>query len=215
MPDQYFTADPQSAHNPARISFSFRGNPLAFLTDSGVFSRMEVDKGTALLLNTLPETVTGVVLDMGCGYGAIGVSVGKAWPDCRVTMADINARAVALAGQNVKLNDVKATVLQSDGYAALPAEPTFDLILQNPPIRAGKSVIYAMFADGAKRLADGGALWLVIRKQQGAASAVAYLNTLFGAVQVVEKKGGYWVLRCACPKGVASYQFPVSRNADG
>ena len=201
MPDHYYTPDPQSAHNPAHIYFTYRGHPLTFLTDSGVFSRSEVDKGTELLLNTLPETFSGTVLDMGCGYGAIGVSVGKAWPDCRVTMADVNARAVGLADQNARQNGVKAAVLESDGYAALPTEPSFDLILQNPPIRAGKAVIYAMFADGAKRLAEVGAFWLVIRKQQGAASAMTFLSTLFEAVQVVEKKGGYWVICCTKPKG--------------
>ena len=199
MTDHYFTREPRSVHQPARVDFSYRGHPLVFLTDSGVFSRFEVDQGTALLLNVLPDSLSGEVLDMGCGYGVIGVCVGKAWPGCAVTMADVNERAVDLASQNAARNGVKAQALQSDGYAEIPVERSFDLILQNPPIRAGKPVIYAMFADGAKRLAPSGALWLVIRRQQGAPSAVTYLRTLFGDVSAVEKKGGYWVLRCQSP----------------
>ncbi len=198
MPDHYYSAAPTSAHKPAHVGFAYRGHPLAFLTDSGVFSRLEIDQGTALLLHSLPHPLAGRVLDMGCGYGVIGLCVGKAYPDCTVTLADINERAVALAQENAKANGVNAAILQSDGYAALPPAP-FDWILQNPPIRAGKAVIYPMFAEAAARLTEKGEFWLVVRKQQGAPSAVQYLRTLFSTVQVVEKKSGFWILRCLCP----------------
>ena len=106
--------------------------------------------------------------------------------------------AVELSRRNAQHSGVQAQVMQSDGYASIPFR-RYDWILQNPPIRAGKSVIYAMFAEGARRLEPNGALWLVIRKQQGAESAAAYLKTLFGQVEAVTKKGGYWVLRCTQP----------------
>ena len=202
MSDHYYSPNPQSAHKPARVETSYRGHFLAFQTDSGVFSRLELDKGTALLLDTLPEKLSGAVLDIGCGYGVIGISVGRAYPDCAITMADVNARAVELAAANAKQNNVAAHTLQSDGYAAIPADQRFDLILQNPPIRAGKQVIYQMFADAAQRLVPSGSLWLVIRKQQGAPSAVTYLNTLFSNVRIMEKKNGYWILCCTQPKMV-------------
>ncbi len=198
MPDHYYTAQPSSAHKPAEVRFAYRGYALCFATDSGVFSRTELDRGTEILLNALPDRVQGDVLDMGCGYGAIGVAVGKHWRDARVTMADLNQRACALARENAAQNGVEATVVESDGYAAL-AGSRYDLILQNPPIRAGKAVIYRMFADGARSLKKGGEMWLVIRKQQGAPSAITYLRTLFGTVDTVEKKSGYWVLRCRQP----------------
>lgn len=195
MPDHYYTPLPQSAHKPAQVEFSYRGHRLAFDTDSGVFSRREIDKGTALLLDTLPDPLSGRVLDMGCGYGVMGCALKKAYPACDVLMADINQRAVGLAAANARQNRVAAKALQSDGYTALQGE-TFDLIVQNPPIRAGKQVLYQMFMDAAHALREGGQLWLVIRKQQGAPSAVAYLQTLFQDARVVEKKGGYWILSC-------------------
>ena len=91
-----------------------------------------------------------------------------------------------------------AEVLVSDGYERIMGT-RFDWILQNPPIRAGKAVIYRMFADAAQCLKPGGTLWLVIRKQQGAPSAMTYLRTFFTHVEAVEKKGGYWIIRCAQP----------------
>ena len=195
MPDHYFTAAPQSAHRPAEVRFAYRGHALRFATDSGVFSRTELDRGSEELLAALPETLSGRVLDMGCGYGALGVAVGAAWPDCRVLMTDVNERAVALARQNAADNGVRAEALASDGYAAL-AGRTFDWILTNPPIRAGKRVIYRMFADAALALAPGGRMLLVIRKQQGAESAAGYLRGLYARVEVLARKGGYHIL-CA------------------
>lgn len=199
MTDHYYSPTPHSGHHPERLSFSYRGHTLWLETDSGVFSRKEVDRGTQILLQALPDPMTGHVLDMGCGYGAIGLSIGKAYPTCAITLADINQRATALAAANGKANGVQARVLTGDGYQAVPQGEAFDYILQNPPIRAGKATIYQMFQEGALRLAAGGQLWLVIRKQQGAPSAQTYLGTLFAEVQPMEKKSGYWVLRCSSP----------------
>ena len=107
-------------------------------------------------------------------------------------------RAAALAGRNLRMNGLaNFEAVCGDGFSAVAG--TFDWILTNPPIRAGKAVIYRMFADGAASLLPGGRLWLVIRKQQGAPSAMNYLATLFDEVAVVEKKSGYWVLRCTAP----------------
>lgn len=198
MPDHYFTPLPQSQHRPARLRFAYRGHTLVFDTDSGVFSRLEVDKGSELLLTSLPETMNGRVLDMGCGYGALGLSVAKVCPDCQLTLADINERAVALARQNARTNGLTVQTLVSDSFAALQGQ-VFDWILLNPPIRAGKQVIYGMFAGAAACLAPQGELWLVIRKQQGAPSALEHLKTLFSQVQNLEKKSGYWILRCREP----------------
>lgn len=198
MPDHYYTQTPTSAHKPGQVDFLWRGAKLVFETDSGVFSRTEIDKGTEILLNALPEELTGSLLDMGCGYGVIGVTLGKRYPGLSVVMSDVNERAVELSRRNAQRNGVPARVMQSDGYADVPFQ-RMDWIVQNSPIRAGKSVIYAMFAEGARRLEPSGELWLVIRKQQGAESAVRYLKTLFGRVEAVSKKGGFWVLRCTQP----------------
>ena len=155
--DHYYTSAPTSAHKPGEVSFDYRGHHLVFATDSGVFSRTELDRGTEVLINTLPETVQGAVLDMGCGYGVIGVAVGRHWPGCTVTMADVNQRACGLSEENARKNGVAARVIESDGYEKILGQ-SFDLILQNPPIRAGKAVIYQMFADAAGCLNPGGEL---------------------------------------------------------
>lgn len=199
MSEHYYTETPESGHKPLSFQSQYRSETLIFHTDSGVFSRTELDKGSEALLLMLPETITGDVLDMGCGYGAIGLSLKKANPGCRLTMVDINTRAVALAEQNAAENGADAKVLQGDGFAAV-GNQSFDFIVTNPPIRAGKQVIYRMFADAAKALNTGGAFMLVVRKQQGAPSAVQYLQTLFRGVEILSKKGGFWVIRCEDPR---------------
>ena len=205
MADHYYTAQPESKHKPGLVTYTYREEALRFETDSGVFSRTEIDKGTDILLRALPESIAGDVLDMGCGYGVIGVSVGKHWPNTRITMADVNERACGLSQQNAKKNGVAAQVIVSDGYEKVLGNQ-YDLILQNPPIRAGKAVIYQMFADAATCLRDGGQLWLVIRKQQGAPSALTYLRTLYGQAEVVEKEAGYWIICCESPLAQEEHQ---------
>ncbi len=197
MNDQYFTADPASASRPVMCDFTYRGAALRFETDSGVFSRGEVDEGSRILLEALPP-LAGRVLDLGCGWGAIGVSIAAANPEARVTMADVNRRALALAEKNAAANRAACRVAESDGFSALEGE-RFDAIVTNPPIRAGKQVIYRLFADSAAHLAEGGALYLVIRKQQGAESALKYLRTLFEAVERIGRDRGFWVLRAEKP----------------
>ena len=194
MNDHYYTRDPHSASHPVDCTFTYRGMDLAFRTDAGVFSKGEVDTGTRLLLEALPEEMSGEILDLGCGWGVIGISVAKKWPAARVTMADVNLRALELSRENAKNNRAAVTCAESDGMAAFEGR-TFDAVITNPPIRAGKQVIYRMFADAAKCLKPGGALYLVIRKQQGAESCIRYLQTVYGSVEKLDKSGGFWVIR--------------------
>lgn len=198
MNDQYYTADPSSASNPTPCAFPYRGYGLNFMTDAGVFSKGELDAGSRLLLDALPA-LSGDVLDIGCGWGAIGVAIAKANKAARVTMVDVNRRALELCRANCERNGVSAEVLESDGMAAVKGR-AFDAIVTNPPIRAGKQVIYRMFADASASLNAGGALYLVIRKQQGAESCVKYLKTLFETVEKVDKSAGFWVLKATEPK---------------
>ena len=197
MNEQYYTAEPTCASNPVPCDFTYRGPSLSFMTDAGVISRGELDQGTRLLLDALPE-LSGDVLDLGCGWGAIGVSLAKANPACRVVMADVNRRALEWAKANLSRNGVSARCVESDGMAAL-SDLRFDAVVTNPPIRAGKQVIYRMFADAAACLNPGGALYLVIRKQQGAESCIRYLKGLYAQVDKIDKSGGFWVLRAREP----------------
>ena len=176
------------------MEIDFQNHRFRFKTDSGVFSKNELDDGTNILLNSLQD-IHGRVLDLGCGWGAIGIIVAKLFQDTSVLMCDINERAVALAQKNIRMNGIdRAEVIQSDGFTSV--EGSFDVILTNPPIRAGKQVIYGFFAEAAKRLNPYGRLILVIRKQQGAESAVKYLNTIFQTVRLLEKKKGFWIIQC-------------------
>ena len=192
MAEQYFAKRPSAESRPVEIEYTYRGHTVRLTTDSGVFSRGEVDEGSALLLNSLPA-LTGSVLDLGCGAGVIGVCVGKA-NRVELTQSDVNERALALTRENLARNGVAGTLVESDGFSALSG--AFDTILTNPPIRAGKAVIYRMFAEAKEHLAAGGALYLVIRKQQGAKKTKKYLETLFSSVEMIERKKGYWILKC-------------------
>ena len=197
MSEQYYTSEPTSESKPVPCAFPYRGYGLHFMTDAGVFSKGELDPGTRLLLDALPE-LSGDVLDVGCGWGAIGIAVARAYPACRVTMIDVNRRALGLCRENAARNHVTAECLESDGLTAV-AGRSFDAVITNPPIRAGKQVIYKMFADAAHQLAPDGALYLVIRKQQGAESCMKYLKSIFASVDKLDKSNGYWVLRASGP----------------
>ncbi len=194
MSEHYYTENPTSESRPAEAVFAYRGHELQLTTDSGVFSRGELDAGTRILLAALPEALPGSILDLGCGWGPVGISVGLENPDSDITFSDINLRALELAKKNAEKYGICGAFIHSDGFAGI--EGSFDAIITNPPIRAGKQTIYQMFADSAERLTPGGALYLVIRKQQGAPSAQKYLATLFPKVEILDKSGGYWVFRC-------------------
>ena len=192
MPDHYYTENPSSAHDERRVTLRALGNELTFVTDAGVFSRDGLDRGTEALLDALPSLV-GRVLDLGCGWGAVGVALGKRYPALDIVMTDINSRAVELARRNLAANGVKAVVVQGDGFEAV--EGVFDVVVTNPPIRAGKAVIYGLFSDAKRFLKPGGALYIVIRKQQGAPSALKYLWEIYGDAEVIDRSGGFHVIR--------------------
>ena len=192
MPDHYYTETPNSAHDERRIALRALGNDLTFVTDAGVFSRDGLDRGTEVLLEALPP-LEGRVLDLGCGWGAVGVALGKRYPALDIVMTDINSRAVELARRNLAENGVTAAVLQGDGFDAV--EGRFDTIVTNPPIRAGKAVIYGLFARAREYLEPDGALYVVIRKQQGAPSALKYLKEIYSRAETVDRASGFHVLR--------------------
>ena len=194
MPEHYYTSTPTSAHEVRSFRAVFAGRVLAFDTDAGVFSKQHVDPGSELLCGALPDDLSGDVLDMGCGWGAMTVLTLARFPKLNITMADVNERALSLAVANVEKNHMQARAVLSDGFERI--EGVFDAVITNPPIRAGKAVIYKMFEDAKTHLVPGGALYLVIRKQQGAPSALKFLKELYGIAEVIERDGGYWVIRC-------------------
>ena len=194
MADHYYTASPESAHEARSFRTVFAGRTLAFDTDAGVFSKQHVDPGSELLCKSLMDDLHGDVLDMGCGWGAMTILTLAKCSGCEITMADVNERALALAQENVAANRMQAKAILSDGFANVEGE--FEAVMTNPPIRAGKAVIYKMFEDAKDHLVPGGVLYLVIRKQQGAPSALKFLKELYSKAEVIERDGGYWIIAC-------------------
>ena len=185
--------EPDTPHDIGTIDYEVNGIKLQLTTDSGVFSKNKVDYGSNLLINSLPST-SGNILDLGCGYGVIGISLAKLNPGSSVTMVDINERAVDLAKKNIKLNNVtNARVTQSNGFSNVMDK--FDMIVSNPPIRTGKKVIYPLFEKSISYLNPGGAIYIVIQKKQGAKSAFSKLEEIYGNCGVINKSGGYWIIR--------------------
>ena len=193
MSDHYFSAEPASASRPRSFELTVGGVSVRFNSDSGVFSADKVDKGSRVLLEALlrfSDWTDKRVLDLGCGYGAIGVTLAKA--GASAVMCDVNERALALCRENAALNGVSAECLSSD--AGEGVEGGFDAVVTNPPIRAGKKTVYAFFDNAHKLLKSGGGLFVVIRKQQGAESAEKHIRELFGNCETIEKEAGYRVL---------------------
>jgi 16S rRNA (guanine1207-N2)-methyltransferase len=191
--EHYYTNNPSTPHQLKTIHFTLRDLSLKLITDRGVFSKGKVDYGSMVLIKSLP-VLKGKILDLGCGYGVIGVSIAKLNPGSQVTMADVNQRAVELAKANIRGNNIKnAVALVSDGFTNI--NDKFHTIVSNPPIRAGKKVIYPLFEQSIEYLYPGGCLYLVIQKKQGAKSAADKLESIFGNCELINKQGGYWILK--------------------
>ena len=191
---QYFQNDPSIASKEREISFEIAGQKINLFTDNGVFSKSQVDEGSLAFLKVLvPLQLRGEVLDLGCGYGTIGLTIALTSPSARVTLADINTRAIALCEKNAKKLGLsqRVTVLQSDIYEKI--EGPYHVIVINPPIRAGKKVTYAMYEGARQYLIDGGSLYIVIRKAQGAKSASEYIQKLFGNITLLKRDKGYYI----------------------
>lgn len=193
----YFTSSPEAASRPRSVHIRVRGVELEILTDSGVFAKRGLDFGTRVLIETVTLPPQAEAVDLGCGYGVVAAVLGRVYPESQWTLLDVNERAVSLAQRNVCLGD-RARVLVSDGFAAVP-DLRADAVVLNPPIRAGKSVVYRLFAESAQHLRPDGALWVVIHKKHGAPSARERLTAWFGDVALAERESGYHVFCCRNP----------------
>lgn len=195
MSNHYYSKAPEAKHNRHIVETILRGRQLKFTTDAGVFSKAGVDYGSKVLIEAMELGESDLVLDVGCGYGPIGLSAAAMAPQGRVTMVDINERAVELAKENAALNGIRnVTIMQSDLFESVE-EKEFDAILTNPPIRAGKAVVHRIFEEGHAYLKKGGSMWVVIQKKQGAPSALEKLEQVYEEVEEVTKDKGYRIFR--------------------
>lgn len=195
LSEHYFSERPQSKHDLKTLSYSVPNSDqtLTLQTDAGVFSKSKVDHGSDLMIKTCIPTPGSKVLDMGCGYGVIGLSLKVRDQSLRVFLSDINKRAVELTRLNATGNNVEVEVINSNGFEKINEK--FDYILINPPIRAGKKVINTILTDSKDYLLQQGELFVVIRKRQGAPSLQRFCQDLYGNCQKISKSAGYWILK--------------------
>ncbi len=188
----YYAQNPDAQHDIHDLQVQLLGEIFNFYTDSGVFSKKMIDYGSQVLLSALNFSADQSLLDVGCGYGPLGISLAKV--QClEVTMVDINQRALDLAQKNAQRNGVRVKVFQSNVYEAV--EGSFDHIISNPPIRAGKKVVHEVLSGSFDHLNPGGDLTIVIQKKQGAPSAKAKMEEVFGNCEILKKDKGYYILR--------------------
>lgn len=191
--NHYFSSNSNLEDNKEIIQYNYKDIKLKFHTNSGVFSRKNVDAGSITLVENI-DYLHGNVLDLGCGYGFIGITLRKLFKDINLTMADVNERAVDLARKNAELNNVSADIIVSDGFENI--DKIFDNIILNPPIRAGKEIIYKLYKDSHDNLNIDGSFYIVIKTKHGAKSHIKELKNIFGNCHIVYKKKGDYVLRC-------------------
>ena len=192
MTKMYFAENPDAEHDIHELNVQLLGQNMTFLTDAGVFSKKMIDYGSQTLLKCLDFHKQESVLDVGCGYGTLGLTLVKA-KEVKATLVDINQRALDLARQNADRNQVLATIFQSNIYQNV--EGRFHHIISNPPIRAGKQVVHEVISGSYEHLLADGDLTIVIQKKQGAPSAKAKMEEVFGNCETLKKDKGYYILR--------------------
>ncbi len=189
----YFTNDKNLKSDIKKSRAVINDKEYLFKTDNGVFSKDGLDFGTRTLLETIPiNTIDGNVLDLGCGYGPVGIFI-KSNTNALVDMVDINDRALNLSKINAKDNKVDVNIFISNGYENITKK--YDYIITNPPIKVGKKILYELLFSSIKYLNENGELWFVINKNHGAKSTVKELEKIY-QVEIIKKHKGFFIVRC-------------------
>ncbi|MCL2405995.1 MAG: methyltransferase [Defluviitaleaceae bacterium] len=190
--NQYFNENPAALTHERTLKLNIFDIDFSFLANNGLFSCDKVDAASITLLeNILP--LTGHLLDLGCGYGTIGIVLARI-NDVILTMSDINRIALQYAAKNAVANGVEAACIHSDGFDNL--EGMYDNVVLNPPIHAGKEVMYKLYSGAGAHLVPGGALYIVIHKKHGAESSLEVLKGIYAECTTLYKKKGLYVFRC-------------------
>ena len=194
MAEHYYTKKQKSEFRPAKVKIRVLGMEFEIYTAGGVFSPKKLDLGTRRLIESVIIKKGWKIMDFGCGYGVVGISIKKKYPGVDVVMSDVNERAAKLAKMNIKLNNIDAEVLQSDMFKNKELDAMrFNTVLLNPPQTAGKKVCFSMIEQAEEHLMKGGLLQLVARSQKGGKHLSKKMEEVFGNVHVIAKKSGYWV----------------------
>lgn len=196
--EQYFTQNPTTEKELYKFDWNIGANRFYFYSSNSVFSKGGMDFGSMLLVETVikeNEDFAGNILDLGCGYGPIGITLAKIIDKSKVTMSDVNERALELCIMNAKENKVSDRVKVISSSAFENINERFDMIVTNPPIRAGKDVIFSFYEGAYEHLKEGGKLYVVIQKKQGAPSTKSKLEDLFENCETADKKSGYFIFK--------------------
>lgn len=188
----YFENDKNLKSEEKKIKVYINNSEFFFYTDNGVFSKKGLDFGTRSLLENLPDNLCGDILDLGCGYGPIGIYLKKKYP-VNIDMVDINLRSLKLAKKNAYANNINVHIFESNGYENITKK--YDYIITNPPIRVGKDKLYSILLDAKNYLKENGQLWFVIHKDQGAKTVARDLKKVYN-VRIVDKNKGFFII-CA------------------
>ena len=197
MANHYYTKNPESISQQKHWTYRLKGNTLSFTSDNGVFSKHTVDFGSELLVESydIPEQFQRAsLLDIGCGYGTMGLAYGKAYPELSIEMIDINERALVLAQENAKKNGIHNVDIHESNLYDSVKKSKYEIIISNPPIRAGKIVVHTILEKAYDYLAENGQLVIVIQKKQGAPSAQKKMEEVFGNCERIQWDKGYWIL---------------------
>ena len=191
---QYFNNDNSIQSNVVKTYANILGESFTFYTDNGVFSKTGVDFGSRLLLESIPlDSLGSSLLDVGCGYGVFGIVLNKKL-GIKCTMCDVNRRALHLAKRNIEENKCNnCEVIESNCYENIVGK--YSTIITNPPIRAGKKIVYEILEKAKEHLEPGGSLIFVIRKEQGAKSIISDMENLYN-LSILEKKKGFFIIKC-------------------
>jgi 16S rRNA (guanine1207-N2)-methyltransferase len=196
--EQYFTKNPTTEKEIYKFDWNIGEERFYFYTSNSVFSKSGMDFGSMLLVETVireNKEFEGNILDLGCGYGPMGVILAKILNKSSITMSDVNERALELCLMNAKENNVSQRVKVMNSSAFDDINGNYDIIVTNPPIRAGKEVIFSFYEGAYEHLNKGGKLYVVIQKKQGAPSTKKKLEDLFGNCETSDKKSGYFIFR--------------------
>lgn len=196
MAEQYFAQEPHAEHDIHEIEFNLADSNLHLKTDAGVFSKSRIDYGSVALMKQVMELdlVPGKILDLGTGYGPMGLMLAKKYPERALDLVDVNERALELARTNAEFNAItNVNIFTSDIYETVTER--YALIVTNPPIRAGKKVVNQIHEQALDHLLSGGQIVTVLQKKQGAPSARKLLTATFGNCDILARDKGYYILR--------------------
>jgi len=198
MAEQYFTKNPETEKEIYKYDWNIGRERFYFYTSNSVFSKNGMDFGSMLLVETVVrenEGFEGSVLDLGCGYGPMGISIARFLGKSKVSMSDVNERALELCTMNAKENKVqdRVEIINSSMFDNIQGK--YGIIVTNPPIRAGKDVVFAFYEGTYEHLSQGGSLYVVIQKKQGAPTTRTKLESIFGNCEIADKKSGYFIFK--------------------